>query len=66
MLHDSPERSESEFARAVVWVAGVALFALLAGSAERRAVALRGTGRAVRPSAEHGRPEVRLTLGAGA
>ena len=39
-------------------------FSLLAGSAERQAGALRGTGRAGRPGAEHGRPEVRLELSA--
>jgi len=60
ILHDSPERSEVEFARAVLWVAGAALSSLLDGSAQRRAVAGRVEGQAVRPSAEHGRPEVRL------
>jgi len=41
-------------------VAGAALSSLLDGSAQRRAVAGRGEGQAVRPSAEHGRPEVGL------
>lgn len=45
---------------------GVAMSSLLDGSAQRRAVAGRVEGQAVRPSAEHGRPEVRLTLGAAA
>ena len=67
----APNEADRDFARAVqvappTWVAGAAdlrsaTIALLAGSAQRRAVALHGwTGRAVRPSAEHGRPEVRL------
>ena len=46
------------------WVAGAALSSLLAGSVQRRAVAWRVAGQAVRPSAEHGRPEVGLTSGA--
>jgi len=66
-----PVGAKLKLARAVfafeapsVRVAGVALSPLLAGSVQRRAVALGVAGQACRPSAEHGRPEVGLTLGA--